>query len=251
VASMYQSGNPALQGNVFDDWSRTDRRTSVMTIQGTALKSIVLLAILTATASFAWTKMGDPALMMPLFIGGLVGSLIFFFATVFKKEWSPITAPGYAACEGLLLGGLSGLINQRYPGIATQAVGLSFGVMFIMLFLYGTRIIRVTEKLTMGIVAATGAVALLYLVSMVMRMFGGAGIGMIYSATPIGIGFSVFVVGLAAFNLLLDFDIIERGAQSEAPKYMEWYGGFALMVTMVWLYLEILRLLMKLQGRRN
>lgn len=251
MASIYQSGNPALQGNVFDDWSRTDRRSSVMTIQGTALKSILLLAILTATASFAWSKMGEASLMGPLFIGGLIGSLIFYFATVFKKEWSAITAPGYAACEGLLLGGLSGLVNQRYPGIATQAVGLSFGVMFIMLFLYGTRIIRVTAKLTMGIVAATGAVALLYLVSMVMRMFGGAGVGFIYSATPIGIGFSVFVVGLAAFNLLLDFDIIERGARSEAPKYMEWYGGFALMVTMVWLYLEILRLLMKLQSRRD
>ncbi|MEO6810935.1 MAG: Bax inhibitor-1/YccA family protein, partial [Isosphaeraceae bacterium] len=143
---------------------------------------------------------------------------------------------------------ISNLFNQRYPGIATQAVGLTFGVLFVMLFLYGSRIIKVTQKLVVGIVAATGAVALLYIVTMVLSLFH-IQVPFIFGAGPIGIGFSLFVVGLAAFNLLLDFDVIERGAATGAPKYMEWYGAFGLMVTLIWLYLEILRLLAKLQSR--
>ena len=153
--------------------------------------------------------------------------------------------------EGLFLGAISNVINQRYPGknLASQAVLLTAATLIMMLILYGTRIIRVTQKLTAGIVAATGAVMLVYLASMVLSLFHVT-VPVIHSATPLGIAFSVFVVGLAAFNLLLDFDFIERGSSRGMPKAMEWYGAFGLLVTLIWLYLEIVRLLSKLQDRR-
>lgn len=245
-----KTGNPAFAGTIFDDWALADRRGQTMTIQGTSLKGLVLLAILTATASVSWSQAGRGDLNMMLVFGSGIVGFVLALATIMRKTWAPVTAPLYAACQGLLLGAISNLFNQRFPGIATQAVGLTFGVLFIMLFLYGSRIIKVTDKLVMGIVAATGAVALLYIVTMVLSFFQ-IQVPFIFGAGPIGIGFSLFVVGLAAFNLLLDFDVIERGAATGAPKYMEWYGAFGLMVTLIWLYLEILRLLAKLQSRED
>jgi uncharacterized YccA/Bax inhibitor family protein len=169
--------------------------------------------------------------------------------TVFKKEWAPVTAPIYALLEGLVLGGLSAMTELRYPGIAIQAVSLTFGTLFVLLMAYSSRIIKVTEKFRLGVVAATGGIMVFYLLQMVLGFFGiqfhtlnGAGV--------IGIGFSVLICAIAALNLVLDFDFIERGVNYGAPKYMEWYGAFGIMVTLIWLYLEILRLLSKMRSRQ-
>ena len=243
------TSNPAFSGDIFSDWAYQERRSSVMTVQGTAIKALILVAVLATTAAWSWSQSGNNALAPGLLIGSLVGSLVVFFVTMFKKQWSPVTAPLYAALEGVLLGAISNQINLRYPGIAMQAVSLTIGTLFCMLFIYATGLIRVTPRLTAAIVAATGAIALVYIASMVATMLGYR-FPFINDASPLGIGISLFVVGLAAFNLLLDFDFIERGARSEAPKYMEWYGAFGLMVTLVWLYLEILRLLRKFNDRR-
>ncbi len=168
--------------------------------------------------------------------------------TVFKKEWSPVLAPVYALLEGLVLGGISAVTNVRYPGIAIQAVGLTFGVMFVLLFLYASRIINVTQKFRMGVIAATGGIMLFYLVQMVMGFFG-VHFFALNGSGMLGIGISLFICAIASLNLVLDFDFIERGVNYGAPKFMEWYGAFGLMVTLVWLYLEILRLLSKTRSR--
>jgi uncharacterized YccA/Bax inhibitor family protein len=194
----------------------------------------------------AWSQVNNQTLSQGMLIGALIGGLVLAFATIFKPTWAPYTGPLYAACQGFFLGAVTNIVNQFYPGIAVQAVSLTFGVTFLMLFLYGTRIIRVTDKLAAGIAAATGAIFLVYLATWVLGFFG-VRVPYIHESGMIGIGFSVFVVGLAAFNLLLDFAFVERGAYQGAPKYMEWYAAFGLMVTLIWLYMEILRLLMKLQ----
>jgi uncharacterized YccA/Bax inhibitor family protein len=168
--------------------------------------------------------------------------------SVFAKRFIAITAPLYAIAEGFVVGGISAIFDLSYPGVVVTAVALTFGVMAVMLFLYRSGIIKVTDKLRMGIVAATGGIMLVYVINMVMGFFGSQ-IGLINSASPLGIGFSLLVVGIAAFNLLIDFDMIERGAAAGAPRNMEWYGAFGLTVTLVWLYIEILSLLGKLQRR--
>jgi uncharacterized YccA/Bax inhibitor family protein len=168
--------------------------------------------------------------------------------TVFKMEWSPVTAPIYAVLQGLFLGGISAMFEMQYPGIAIQAVGLTFGVMIVMLFAYSSKLIKVTENLKMGIVAATGAIAIYYLISLVLGLFGVKA-PLINDNGWMGIAFSVVVVGVAAFNLVLDFDFVETGVRMGSPKFMEWYSAFGLLVTMVWLYIEILRLLSKLRSR--
>jgi len=245
-----KSGNPVLSEDVFSQWAAADRRATVMTIEGTAGKALILLMILIATAAIAWNQaLSGSGTTTILMFGGLIGGLVLAIATVIKPAWSPVTAPLYAACEGLLLGAISSLFNQRYQGIVAEAVGLTFGVTFVMLAIYVTRLIRVTPKLTVAIMAATGAVCLVYLATWILGFFGLA-VPYIHQGGMIGIGFSVVVVGIAAFNLLLDFDMIERGAAAEAPKFMEWYGAFGLMVTLVWLYLEILRLLRKFADQR-
>ena len=169
--------------------------------------------------------------------------------TVFKKHWSPITAPIYALLEGFALGGISAMFERSYPGIATQAVMLTFGVIFILLLAYKTGIVKATRGFKLGVMAATGAIALVYLANMVMSLFFHTQMSFLYSSTPLGIGISVVVVIIASLNLVLDFDMIETGARMGAPKYMEWYGAFAMMVTLIWLYLEILRLLSKTRRR--
>jgi len=174
--------------------------------------------------------------------------LIVAFVTIFKKEWSPITSPIYALLEGLALGGLSALLDVRYPGIALQAVGLTFGTLFVLLLAYRSGLIPVTQKFRMGIVAATGGIMVFYLLEMLLGFFG-VRFASINGNGGIGIGFSLVVVAIAALNLVLDFDFIEHGVEAGAPKYMEWYGAFGIIVTLVWLYLEILRLLSKMRSR--
>jgi uncharacterized YccA/Bax inhibitor family protein len=179
---------------------------------------------------------------------GLIGGFICAMVTIFKKEWSAVTAPIYALLEGLFLGGVSALLDLRYPGIAMQAVGLTFGTLFVLLLAYRSGLIHVTQKFRLGVVAATGGIMVFYLLQMLLGFFGMR-FTSINGAGPIGIGFSLIVVGVAALNLVLDFDFIEQGVQAGAPKYMEWYGAFGIMVTLVWLYLEILRLLSKMRSR--
>jgi uncharacterized YccA/Bax inhibitor family protein len=243
------SSNPAFAGDVFSHFDWAAGRTTTMTIAGTVGKTALLLAILTATAGWTWTQAGNHTLNPMILMGAAIGGMIVAFITIFKPTVAPFTAPIYAALEGAFLGAISNYVEQRYPGIAVQAVALTCGTMATMLFLYATRIIRVTQRLAMGIVAATAAICLVYVVSFILSMFH-VPVPFLDSASPLSIGFSLFVVGLAAFNLLLDFDFIERGAASGAPRVMEWYGAFGLIVTLVWLYLEILRLLSKLADRR-
>jgi uncharacterized YccA/Bax inhibitor family protein len=259
VASMATS-NPAFRAEAFPGYNQvygdglTAARTDSMTVQGTIGKTSLLLAILSATAIWAWTSAAQNQIQPAVYLGAFIGGLVLCFATIFKPTLAPWTAPLYAACEGVVLGALSYLIEHSgvrgaYPGIALQAVSLTVGVLFVMLFLYASRVIVVTDKLRMGIVAATGALCLVYLLSFALTMFG-VPVPYLRNATPLGIGISLLVVGLAAFNLLLDFDFIERAARQGAPKSMEWYGAFGLMVTLVWLYLELLRLLRQFGDRR-
>jgi uncharacterized YccA/Bax inhibitor family protein len=182
-------------------------------------------------------------------LGGLVGGLVVALVTIFKKEWSPISAPIYALLEGLALGGISAIFDKSYPGIAMQAISLTFGVTFVMLLAYKFRIVQATRGFKLGVIAATGGIAIVYLISMVMSLFFHTQMSFLYAATPLGIGISLFVVIIASLNLIIDFDMIETGARMGAPKYMEWYGAFGLMVTLIWLYMEILRLLSKVRRR--
>ena len=245
-----RSGNPALNDNTFRNEGRVIGQT--MTLQGTVNKTGLLLSILVLTAMYTWNlffQTGNPAAVMPIATGGAIGGLILALVTIFKKTWSPITAPIYAALEGLFLGGISAIFEYQYPGIVIQATGLTLGTLASLLVLYKLGIIQPTENFRLMIVSATMGIAVLYFISMIMNMFGSTGIGFIHSNGLFGIGFSLFVVAIAALNLVLDFDFIEQGAEMGAPKYMEWFGAFTLMVTLIWLYLEMLRLLAKLRSR--
>jgi uncharacterized YccA/Bax inhibitor family protein len=217
-------------------------------------KTFLLLAIMSATALWAWHALASDQLQLGVIpVAGIAG-FVLAMVTIFKPTVAPWTSPIYAAMEGVFLGAISQIVEQKYhlvcPGIALQAVMLTAGTLLVMLFVYANGIIRVTDRLKAGVIMATGALCLFYLVSVVLALFG-VSVPFIFSATPAGIGFSLFVVGLAAFNLLLDFDFIEEAARRQSPKYMEWYGAFGLMVTLVWLYLEMLRLLQKVASNRN
>ncbi len=238
------TGNPALRADVFEG-ARAYDDTGRMTLQGAVNKTLILALIVVFAASWTWS---DPARLMPFFWPALIGGFVVAILTVFKKEWAAVTAPIYAFLEGILLGGISAFFEQAYPGIVMQAVGLTFGVLFAMLLVYKTGLIKVTDNFRLGVFAATGGIALYYLLSIILGFFK-VSVPMIYDSGPLGIGFSVFVVIIAALNLVLDFDFIKQGADAGAPKYMEWYGAFGLMVTLVWLYLEILRLLSKTRRR--
>jgi len=244
---MFRSGNPTLRDDTFRGLPTAVGET--MTLQGTVNKTGLSLLILLATASFTWRQVTPDQPVSPLLWLGLLGGLVVALITAFKPAFAPVTTPLYAALEGLFLGGISGLYDLRYPGIVMNAVGLTFGCLAALLAAYSSGLIRPSENFKLGIVAATGGIALLYMVSMGLGFFGKS-IPFIHDSGPLGIAFSVFVVGLAAMNLVLDFDFIEDGARRGAPKYMEWYGAFGLLVTLVWLYLEILRLLAKLQNRK-
>jgi len=217
-----------------------------MSLNGTVNKTGILLLICGGAAAFGWQT---PALQGPLIIAPLLGALVLCLVGTFKPSTAPFVAPGYAALEGLVLGAISGLINVRYPGIVANAVLLTFAVLALFLFLYATRIVRVTNGMKVAIIAATGAVFVVYMIDMVLGLFH-VHVPFLYSNGALGIGISLLVCGIAAFNFFLDFDAIEGYIRSGSPKYMEWYSGMALLVTLVWLYLEILRLLSKLQDRR-
>ena len=255
---MIRSGNPALKESTFLDLGSgtvVSRDAGAMTLNGTVNKTGILLLLSVLTAAFAWTQSvvtgpDGTAMVAPgvtiYALGGAIGGFILAMVTVFKKTWSPVTAPLYALVEGFFLGAISAVFELKYPGIVFQAVVLTFGTLGALLAAYRSGLIRATENFKLGVVAATGGIALVYLVSMGLRLFG-KDIPLIHESGLVGIGFSLFVVVIAALNLVLDFDFIESGVEAGAPKYMEWYGAFGLMVTLVWLYLEFLRLLAKLR----
>ena len=243
-----QSSNPAFSDTFVGNLTLSQDRSRVMTVEGTALKAFVLLAAMLLTASISWSMVGDRTLSITALAVSGIAAFVIALVTCFKPTLAPITAPLYAASQGFCLGAISRVFEASYPGIVIQAVALTGGVTFLMLTLYATRLIRVTGQLTSAVIAATGAIALVYLASFVMHLFGMQ-MPYIHDTGPIGIGFSVFVVGLAAFNLLLDFDFIERASRERLEKSMEWYGAFALMVTLVWMYRQILDLLRKLNDR--
>ncbi len=250
---MMRTSNPALNNATFTGIGKTTINAESMTIQGTVNKSLVLLVLLSLSAAWTWRAYligHDPRAVMPWLLVGGIGGFIVALITVFKKAWSPVTAPFYAVLEGLVLGSLSAIFEARYPGIVVQAVGLTFGTLFGLLLAYKSGLIRATERFKLGVVAATGGIALFYVITMVLGFFN-IHIPYIYENGLIGIGFSLFVVVIAALNLVLDFDFIEQGVAHSVPKYMEWYGAFGLMVTLIWLYLEILRLLSKMRSRSD
>jgi len=248
-----RSGNPMFRSNAFQPDATFDETDSTqrMTLAGAINKTGILLVLCLVSAGYVWNQFfqsSEPPAVNGLMMLGLLGGLAMAMVTIFKRQWAGLTAPAYALLQGLALGGISAMFELQYPGIVIQAVGLTFGTLAVLLLAYKTGLIKPTENFRLMIVAATGGIALLYLVSFVMGFFGSS-IGFIHSNGLFGIGFSLFVVAIAALNLVLDFDFIEAGAEQGAPKHMEWYGAFSLMVTLVWLYLEILRLLAKLRSR--
>jgi uncharacterized YccA/Bax inhibitor family protein len=248
MANPFRSSNPVLSEKAFRDVVATG---DAMTLQGTVNKTGFLLLCTVATAAWTWgmSHSNAPEAAMPWMYGGLLGGFVVALITTFKAQWSPILAPVYALLEGLALGGLSAYFERRYPGIAIQAVGLTFGTLFVMLLAYKTGVIRATQGFKMGVVAATGGLAVFFLVRLALLAFFNIQITALYSGGIIGIGFSLFVVAIAALNLVLDFDLIESAVSARSAKYMEWYGAFGLMVTLVWLYISMLRLLSNMNRR--
>ncbi len=254
--ALMKTSNPALGDQTFRNLAASQYggaidATDRMTLSGTVNKTGILLVCVFATAAWTWhvfLQSHDMAAVAPMMLVGGIGGFIVAMVTVFKKEWSPATAPVYALLEGLFLGGISAVFDVRYPGIGLDAVGLTFGTLFVLLLAYSSRIIRVTQKFRLGVVAATGGIMVFYLMEMVLGFFG-VHFNAVNGSGMLGIGFSLFIVAIAALNLVLDFDFIEQGVAYGAPRYMEWYGAFGIMVTLVWLYLEILRLLSKMRDR--
>ncbi len=254
--NLTKSSNPVFKERVFAKGYTAS--ADVMTVKGTMNKTGLMLLLVIAGALFTWNKFfgastidnpqaGIAAIVPWLAIGG-IGGFVTVLVTVFRPQSSGISAPIYAVLEGLFLGGISALFESMYEGLVMRAVALTLAVFFAMLFLYRSGIINVNRKFIMGVFAATAGIALVYFVSFIAGMFG-ANLGFMYGNSNFSIGFSLVVVAIAALNLILDFAFIERAAGAGAPKYMEWYGAFGLMVTLVWLYLEILRLLAKIASR--
>ena len=246
-----RSGNPSLNDRVFGSQPRPAFGEERMTLQGSINKSFLLLVVLLAGAFWPWSQYmttGDASVVTVPLMVGVFGGLILGMIISFKANLAPVLSIPYAALEGLALGSFSALLERRYPGIAIQAVGLTFAVFAVMLVAYKLNIIRATARFRAVVIGATGAIALVYVVSMVLGLFHvQAPLMVLNSSTPLGIIISLVIVGVAALNLILDFDFIESGAAQGAPRYMEWYAAFGLLVTMVWLYLEILRLLSKVR----
>jgi uncharacterized YccA/Bax inhibitor family protein len=239
----FRSGNPSLNKNTFKSFSKTANEQ--MTLDGTVNKTGISLLLLMFTATYTWNS---PSVGL-MVLGGF-GGFIVAIITHFKRHLSAITVPIYAALEGLLLGGISTMFEQLYPGIVSQAIFITFGILASLLIVYKSGLIKPTENFKLGVAAATGGIAFIYLISWIMS-FWGSSIPLIHSSSIFGIVFSVAVIIIAALNLVLDFDFIEQGVEMGVPKYMEWYGAFGLMITLIWLYLEILRLLAKLYYHRN
>lgn len=249
---LFKSGNPTLSEKSFAGTVITDNK-NVMTVRGTLNKFGFLFLMVMGTAFYSWKEVAQGGNVQPLILTGVFGGLIVAMIIIFKKEWAPFLAPAYGLLEGLFLGAISATYNDMFaakaPDLIMNAVGLTFGTAIAMYFLYSTGVIKATEKFKAVIFTATAGIAVFYLITMVMGLFG-VHIAFLSQGTSFGIIFSLVVVVIAALNLILDFDMIERGAAEGAPKYMEWYGAFGLLVTIVWLYLEILRLLAKLSSRR-
>lgn len=240
-----KSSNPVFGDKLFQDNVASNEGT--MTVNGTLNKTFMLSLLVFAGACISWNNFFAGQNVTGLMIGGAIGGLVFALITIFKKEYAFITAPIYAFLEGLFLGGVSAFYNAQFPGITLQAVGLTFGVLIAMIFIYRNNIITVKDKFRGIMAMAIGGVFLLYMVSWIMSFFGGS-IPFIHEGGLLGIGFSLVVVVIASLSLLLDLDFIYRGAHAGLSKKMEWYGAFGLMVTLVWLYLEMLRLLSKLRN---
>jgi len=236
--ALMRTSNPALNARTFADLRR-DPTAPAMTLDGTVNKAAFLLFLVVVPAAWVWSQVRtalDPSVAGPWIVLGGIGGFVAAIVTIFKKEWAPVTAPVYAALEGLVLGGLSALLETKYPGIVMQSVGLTFATLAAMLVAYRTGLIKATEKFKLGVIAATGAF--------------GVAMPFVQGSSTASIVVSGVIVVVAALNLILDFDFIETGVAGGAPKYMEWYGAFGLMVTLIWLYLEVLRLLAKTRGRR-
>lgn len=240
-----RSANPALRAKAFQNVFGTAYGSEAMTLDGTVNKTGLLLLILIAGSAMTW---GSPAAMGGWLAIGIFGGLVAAIVTAFKPDIAMYTAPIYAFLEGIFLGGISSLLEMQYPGIVIQAVLLTFGTAAAMLVLYRTHVIKVTQKFRLGVFAATGGIMLAYFFSFILSFFG-IHMGIIWGNGPFGIFFNIIVVGVAALNLILDFDFIEEASAQNAPKYMEWYGAFSLIVTLVWLYIEFLRLLSSMQRR--
>jgi len=244
-----RTSNPALNAKTFERFGPgVAAGGETMTIEGTVNRTAFLLLLLVATATWTWSQTFAGVSTGGYLLGGIVGGFVVALVTIFKPTWAPVTAPIYAALEGLALGAISAYFEARYPGIVIPAVALTFGVMFALLLAYRSGLIPVTQKFRLGVVAATGGIAIFYLVAIGLSFFG-IRIPFLHEGSWLGIGFSLFVVAIASLNLVLDFDFIAKGAEHGAPKAMEWYAAFGLIVTLVWLYLEILRLLSKLRSR--
>ncbi len=243
---MIRSGNPALSKKTFENLISS--ANGVMTLDGAINKTAISMGILLLAAYYTYSNA-----IIDYVIIGFVGGFIVALITIFKKEWSATTVPIYALLEGLALGGISKIYADAFePGIVPQAIMLTLGILFALLFAYKSKIIKATENFKLGLFAATAGIGIVYLISFLMSMFGSGGLPVMNPANSsmLSVGFSLFVVIIASLNLVMDFDFIENGAANGAPKYMEWYGAFGLMVTLIWLYLEILRLLAKLSSRR-
>ncbi len=255
MANIVRGSNPTLNSKIFETTARESYSGGTMTVNGTVNKTLLIFGLLLVSAYYTWSKFfgatdmeSAMTIVKPWLYGSAIAGFVVALANSFMPKWSGILTPVYAILEGLFLGAISAFFNVLYPGIVPQAVGLTIATFFGMLFLYKTGIIKVTARLRSIIIGATFGIALFYLLYFILSLFG-INLGIVNSSSGLGIAFSLFVVGLAAFNLLLDFDFIEKASTFGAPKYMEWYGAFGLMVTLVWLYIEILRLLVKMRDR--
>jgi len=252
---LFKSGNPALSEKRFQDSVSSVPGYETMTVKGSLNKFGLLLLVLVSTAFYSWVQFQNSSSnVMALMMTGVFGGLIVAIVLIFKKQWAPVLAPIYALLEGLVLGSVSAMYNDMFaesaPNIVMNSILLTFGVCAAMYLLFATGIIKVTNTFRTIMLTATAGIALFYLISMILRMTGVADLSFIHEGTTVGIVFSLFVVIIASLNLIMDFDMIQKGAEAGAPKYMEWYGAFGLMVTIVWLYLEMLRLLSKISSRR-
>lgn len=243
------SSNPTLNEQTFQSLIRRPGE-DVMTMGGTVSCSLILLSLVFGAAVFTWYAFGHTmgGLFIPAAMGGGILGFILAMVITFKRTWAPFLAPVYALFQGVFMGAISSYFEFQYSGIVLQSVGLTFSTALTMLIIYKSGLIRVTDTFRMVVGCATGGILVVYLASFALSFFGIT-VPFIHDATPLGIGISLFIVGIAALNLVLDFDLIDKGVAAQSPKYMEWYSAFALMVTLIWLYLEILRLLSKLRRR--
>ena len=253
--AIFKSGNPTLTQKMFDKSMHVEADLQgTMSVRGAINKFGFLMLMVIAGAAYNWHlfEQGQSSMVTTLLMVGVFGGLITGIVISFKPNWAGYLAPLYGLLEGLFIGGISAILNaafaEKYPGLIMQAVGLTFGVAIAMFLLYNFRVINATERFKSVIFTATLGIGIFYLLTMVLRMFG-VNVGFMTDSSLLSIGISLFIVAIAALNLILDFDMIEQGAERGAPKFMEWYGAFGLIVTLVWLYLEILRLLSKLGSR--